>query len=121
MHKFLLRMLRNALVAFAVVGGGLALGASGYHYIEGLAWIDALLNASMILFGMGPVDPVRTFAGKLFATFYAMFSGMVFLSVTAVLFAPLFHRMIHRFHLQIAEDDDPPHAAAKSRPPAQPH
>ncbi|HZZ07941.1 MAG TPA: hypothetical protein VFE43_05330 [Candidatus Binataceae bacterium] len=69
--------------------GSLALGVCGYHFIEGLPWIDALLNAS-ILGGMGPVDPLRTTAGKLFASFYALYSGLAIISIAGLLIAPLF-------------------------------
>lgn len=69
-----------------------------------LTWIDSLLNAAMILTGMGPVDPMKSMAGKLFATFYCLFSGLVFLSLMAIILAPNYHRFLHTFHL--AEDDD---------------
>lgn len=75
----------------------------GYHATEGLSWIDALLNASMILGGMGPVSEIRTTAGKLFASAYALFSGVLFLAVAGVLLAPLVHRMLHRLHLESGE------------------
>ena len=80
--------------------GSLTLGVCGYHFLAGLAWIDALLNASMILGGMGPVDPVKTTAGKLFASFYALFSGLVIIGVASLLLAPLIHRFLHEFHLE---------------------
>lgn len=113
-RQFFLRLLRMAAIALAVVAGGLGIGVVGYHVTEDLPWIDALLDASMILFGMGPVHPLTTTAGKLFASFYAMFAGLVFVAVSAVLFAPLFHRMIHMFHLQLTDDDDDP---ATPQPP----
>jgi len=78
----------------------LGLGVMGYHYVSGLKWIDALLNASMILTGMGPVDTMVTTKAKLFASFYALFSGVVFLGVASVLVAPFAHRLLHRFHLE---------------------
>lgn len=78
----------------------LALGAAGYHFTEGMPWLDALLNASMILTGMGPVNILQTAAGKLFATFYALFSGIAFLTTVAILFAPIIHRFLHRLHVQ---------------------
>jgi hypothetical protein len=81
----------------------LGIGVLGYHLTEGLPWLDALLNASMILGGMGPVDPIRTDAGKWFASFYALFSGMVLLVAAGVLIAPVFHRFLHRFHLEIKD------------------
>jgi hypothetical protein len=72
----------------------------GYHYFGELSWLDALLNASMILSGMGPVNELRTTAGKLFATFYALFSGVAFITIVGVLFAPVIHRFLHKFHLE---------------------
>jgi hypothetical protein len=76
----------------------------GYHFLEGFSWIDSLLNASMILGGMGPVNPLQTNNGKLFASAYALFSGMIFLVIIGVLFAPLFHRFLHHFHLEAEEE-----------------
>jgi len=70
-----------------------------------LTWIDALLNAAMILTGMGPVNPMVSVAGKLFATFYALYSGIVFLAATAILLAPVIHRMMHKFHVPDEEDE----------------
>lgn len=102
---FYRRVAKNGVVALAVVCGSLALGILGYRFTEGLSWLDALLNASMILGGMGPVAALRTPAGKLFASFYALFSGIAFLSVAGILFAPVLHRFLHKFHL---ESDDRP-------------
>lgn len=102
--RFLVRVLRNLLISGGIVLGSLLIGALGYHRFARLAWIDAVLNAAMILTGMGPVDPITTDAGKIFATAYALFSGVVFLTAVAVLFAPLVHRFVHRFHL---DDEDP--------------
>jgi hypothetical protein len=76
---------------------------AGYHYLEGLPWIDAFVNAAMILSGMGPVSPLQTFGGKLFAGLYALYSGLIVIVAAGVLFAPVVHRMLHRFHLE-AED-----------------
>ena len=90
-----------ALVAFS-----LFMGSAGYHYLGELPWIDALLNASMILAGMGPVDPIRSSAAKLFASFYALYSGIAFLTMVAILMAPLLHRFLHQFHLEESEEDD---------------
>lgn len=98
--KFLRRVLLHALVAAGVVAVALGLGVLGYHTLGGLAWVDALLNASMILAGMGPVDVLRTTAGKVFASAYALFSGIVFLATAGILVAPLAHRMMHRLHLE---------------------
>lgn len=97
--EFAARLAGTFFKATLLMAAGLGLGVVGYHRIEGLPWIDALLEASMILGGMGPVAPIKTDAGKLFASFYALFSGIVFLSLSAVLMAPLLHRMLHRLHL----------------------
>ena len=97
--RFFRRMSLSALLAFGIVAVALFAGILGYHSIASLRWIDALLNASMILTGMGPVDPMTTNAAKLFASAYALFSGVVFLSAVGVVVAPIFHRIIHKFHL----------------------
>jgi hypothetical protein len=102
-REFLIRQLAYLLVAMAIIIGSLVLGVLGYHCLEGLAWVDALVNASMILGGMGPVNVLRTDAGKLFASFYALYSGIIFLVSVGVIMAPLYHRFLHRFHLE-AED-----------------
>ncbi|HBY93016.1 MAG: hypothetical protein M5U01_22720 [Ardenticatenaceae bacterium] len=102
---FLLRQARFGAAALAIIAGSLAIGIWGYHAFEGLPWLDALLNAAMILGGMGPVDPVRTTAGKLFASCYALFSGIIFLVAVGVLVAPLVHRFLHRFHLEVDSID----------------
>lgn len=101
--RFIKRMAISALFAAAIVSVALAAGVLGYHSLCGLRWIDAVLNASMILTGMGPVDAMTTNAAKLFASAYALFSGVVFLSAVGVVLAPIFHRVLHKFHL----DDGP--------------
>ena len=93
------RILRHFLIASLIVLISLGVGILGYHIFEGLNFIDSLLNASMILGGMGPVNEVKTDAGKIFASFYALFSGIVFLVIAGVIFAPIFHRFLHKFHL----------------------
>ena len=105
-RRFYGRMARSAGAAGAVVLGSLAIGVLGYHHFEHLSWLDSLLNASMILSSMGPVNPIQTDAGKLFASFYALFSGVAFITVIGVLFAPVAHRLLHRFHLQFVEEDE---------------
>jgi hypothetical protein len=94
------RIVRHVMVAIMVLLVSLALGVTGYHYVAGLQWIDALLNASMILTGMGPVDTMVTTGAKFFASLYALFSGVVFLGIASVLVAPFAHRLLHRFHLE---------------------
>jgi hypothetical protein len=99
-REFTGRLARSFAVASAFIGLSLAGGMAGYHFIEGMAWIDAFANASMILSGMGPLDPPKTFAGKLFAGCYALYSGLAVLVAAAVLLTPVVHRMLHRFHLE---------------------
>ena len=101
---FARRVAFNFLIGSLMLLIALGIGVLGYHFLEGLSWIDALLNASMILGGMGPVNPLQTTAGKLFASFYALFSGVVFIAAMGVLAAPLFHRFMHRFHLEVDKD-----------------
>jgi hypothetical protein len=101
--QFLTRLARSFGVTLLIVAFSLLLGGAGYHFFGQLPWIDAVLNASMILTGMGPVDPLRTTAGKLFATFYALYSGIAFLTMMAVLLAPVVHRLMHQFHLEEGE------------------
>ncbi len=97
---FYARVARSFALAFAIVLVSLGIGMAGYHGLEGLGWLDAFLNAAMILSGMGPVAPVQTTAGKLFAGCYALFSGLALVTTVAVIFAPLFHRFLHKFHLE---------------------
>lgn len=97
---FIRRLLRSGAVAGVVILLALLLGVLGYRLTEHLSWLDALLNASMILGGMGPVAELHTVAGKLFASFYALFSGVVFLGVASLLIAPLLHRLMHHFHVE---------------------
>lgn len=101
--EFYWRLVRSFGLTLLIVAFSLLLGSAGYHYFGDLPWIDALLNAAMILTGMGPVDHMNSAAGKLFATFYSLYSGVAFLSMVAVLTAPIFHRFLHKFHLE--EDD----------------
>ena len=103
---FFLRLFRNFLATLAIVGFSLGIGTLGYHYFGGVGWIDGFLNASMILTGMGPVDKMETDSGKLFAAFYALYSGLVFLTMVVVLVTPIYHRFIHRFHLDSEQEAD---------------
>ena len=102
--EFTRRMVRFSLVTAGIIIFSLAIGILGYHYLESLSWIDSLLNAAMILGGMGPVNPLQTDAGKVFASFYALYSGIVLLASVGVLAAPMFHRFMHRFHIELEED-----------------
>lgn len=105
-HAFLRRVAKFFGLAFVVVGIALALGILGYHYIAGFGWIDSLLNASMILGGMGPVGDLPSDAAKVFASFYALFSGLVFISVMGIVLAPAAHRALHLFHLDERDQDE---------------
>jgi len=95
-HRFLLALALSA----GLVGFSLGLGVLGYHFIAGLGWVDSLLNAAMILTGMGPVNTLNSDAAKLFASAYALFSGVVFITATGILLSPMFHRVLHRFHIE---------------------
>jgi hypothetical protein len=99
-HRFMLRLLRSAGIASGIIMSALGIGVLGYHYLEGLSWVDAILNAAMLLGGMGQVSELHATGAKLFASAYAIFCGVVFLTVAAVLFAPVAHRLLHRFHLE---------------------
>lgn len=103
--EFYHRLAWFAGLSAGIIIVSLLIGILGYHYFESLPWLDALLNASMILGGMGPVDPLQTVAGKIFASFYALFSGMVLLVAVGVLISPIFHRILHRFHLEADASD----------------
>jgi hypothetical protein len=96
---FAKRVARHVMLALSVCALALGTGVVGYHYLGELEWLDALLNASMILGGMGPVDPLHKPVAKLFASGYALFSGLAFIGVASLLLAPFAHRLLHSFHL----------------------
>ena len=98
-RAFVGRVARHTALAFVFVCVGLGVGVLGYHFFDGLNWIDSLVNASMILGGMGPVDPLKNDAAKFFASFYALFSGLAFVAIATTLVAPFVHRLLHRFHM----------------------
>lgn len=97
---FLRRASRHLLWGAALLLLAVGLGTVGYHTVGHLDWIDAFLNASMILSGMGPVDRMATAPGKLFAAFYALFSGLIFIAVTGIVVAPWIHRLFHWIHVE---------------------
>ena len=109
-RRYLWRVSKHALAALLLVFGTLSIGMAGYHCFEDLPWVDAYVNAAMILGGMGPVAELHTTAGKLFAGTYALFAGIVFLVGVSVAFAPVVHRTMHRFHLG---DEEPEPAAPR--------
>ena len=88
----------TTLVTLALVAVSLYVGMAGYHYLENMSWVDSLLNASMILGGMGAVNPLYTNAGKIFASFYALYSGFFLIIFGGLLMVPIFHRILHKFH-----------------------
>ena len=91
--------------AAALVGASLLMGMAGYHWVAGLAWVDAFQNAAMLLSGMGPVGELATSRGKIFAGLFALYSGLVFLVVTAFVLAPVFHYVLHRFHWEAGRNE----------------
>jgi len=99
-NAFMVRMGGYFFLSGLAFTFSLSLGILGYHFFAGLPWLDSLLNASMILTGMGPVNPVTTVAGKLFASFYALYSGVAFLTTIALFLSPLVHRLMHSLHLE---------------------
>ena len=101
---FMRRMGHSMFVVCLLIGLSLASGMLGYRCYEGLPWTDAFLNASMILGGMGPVDAMKTEAGKIFAGLYALYSGLAFLALAGLLFGPVAHRILHRFHYEADEE-----------------
>jgi hypothetical protein len=109
--RFFRRLGANVALALIFITVSLAAGMAGYHWLGGLGWVDAFLNAAMILSGMGPVDNLTNDAAKLFAGFYAIYSGLLVVATSALIFAPVLHRVLHRLHVkdeQDADDDDPP-------------
>lgn len=97
-HLFVARMIRHGGYAAALVGLSIVVGSAGYHWLAGTSWIDGFLNACMLLGGMGPVGDITPVAGKIFAALFALYAGLVFLAVATLLTAPVFHRLIHKFH-----------------------
>ncbi len=102
-HVYFKRLLKSFLVATIYMAFSLSLGVLGYHFWGNMEWMDALVNASMILGGMGPVDVVKTDSGKIFTSFYALYSGISFLTAFAILIAPALHRLLHKLKLEVEE------------------
>ncbi len=105
-RHFVRRLAGHSLAALLVVGVSLAVGTLGYHRFGRLAWIDAFLNTSMLLGGMGPVGELCTDSGKIFASLFALYSGLMLIAVTTLILAPVLHRILHRVHLEDAEVDE---------------
>src|ERR1017187_2890505 len=100
-REFLLRLARSMGLGLGIIAVCLGIGMGGYHFLEKLSWIDAFLNAAMILSGMGPVAALQTSAGKVFAGFYALFSGLALISIMGIIMAPVVLRFLHKFHLDM--------------------
>lgn len=103
-HKFYARMRTHSLLSVVVLGGSMLIGMVGYHFLEDLGWIDSYVNAAMILSGMGPLDPIKTTAGKIFAGTYSLFSGVIFLTTVGFFLMPAIHRFLHKCHLESARE-----------------
>jgi hypothetical protein len=103
---FINRVIKSLGLAVCMMLMALAIGISGYHWVAGFGWIDSLLEASMILGGMGPVNPLRSEGAKIFASLYALFAGLVFIAIMGVVLSPLAHRMMHKFHLEKGSRSD---------------
>jgi hypothetical protein len=102
-RRFARRLALSVALSAAIAAVALVLGVAGFHYIGEVPWIDALHNASMILGGMGPVAEMKSDAAKLFSAAYALFCGLVFISVVAVTLVPVLHRLLHKFHIDEAD------------------
>ena len=96
---FVKRVVASLAIGVGLMAFALCIGIAGYHWLAGLDWIDSLLEASMILGGMGPINPLSNSAAKVFASVYALFSGVVFIALMGIVLSPLAHRMLHKFHL----------------------
>ena len=107
MNKFVLRLLWHCVFALFVIACALVIGILGYHFLDGLSFLDSFLNASMILGGMGPVNELHSSSAKLFAGFYALFSGLFFVGAVSIIIFPIAHRFLHILHLN--DDDDKKH------------
>jgi len=104
-REFYRRFAKYFLWSQLLVAAALGIGMIGYHCFEGMNWVDAFVNAAMILSGMGPVGELKSDSGKIFAGCYALFSGLVFITVAGVLIAPIAHRALHKFHLESGKKD----------------
>lgn len=111
-RHFIWKLSRNLLIGTLIIVFCLGVGMLGYHHYEKMSWVDAYVNAAMILSGMGPVSPLETEPGKIFAGSYALFSGIVFLFVMALILAPIVHRFLHKFHME--DDENKNKAPSKS-------
>ena len=112
LSAFYRRLARSVAIGLLVIASTLGIGMLGYRAFEGMSWVDAFVNAAMILSGMGPVSTLQTEGGKIFAGCFALFSGLAFFAILGIIFAPAVHRFLHRFHMEEAQ-----HTA---KPPGKP-
>jgi hypothetical protein len=115
--RFFRRLGANVGLALVFITVSLAVGMAGYHWLGGLGWVDSFLNAAMILSGMGPVDALTASGAKLFAGFYAIYSGLLVVATSALIFAPVMHRLLHRLHVKDEQDPDDDDDKATDRGP----
>lgn len=101
LSKFVTHLTRNVICGLLFIVIALFIGMVGYHDFEHMSWIDAFVNAAMILSGMGPLTPLVTFSGKLFAGLYALFSGLAFIAIMVIIFSPVIHRFFHKLHIDM--------------------
>lgn len=102
LSKLIMHLLRNTVWGLIFIVLALYIGMLGYHGFENMSWIDAFVNAAMILSGMGPLTPLVTFKGKLFAGVYALFSGLLFIAIMVLIFSPLIRHFFHKLHLEMS-------------------
>ena len=105
-RQYFVRLARGVGIGLIVIACALGMGMVGYRTFEGMSWVDAFDNAAMILSGMGPVSSLQTNGGKIFAGCYALFSGLAFIAILGIIFAPVFHRFLHKFHEEEAKRAD---------------
>jgi hypothetical protein len=113
---FARRLAVNVVIAACLILISLIVGMAGYHYLDHVAWIDAFDQTAMIVGGMGPYSEPKTFGGKLFAGIFALYSGLLLIGLTVFILTPLFHRVMHSFHLPGGEDQDGTAHARRTRP-----
>ena len=105
-HHIILHVTRNLVIGVVLILIALYIGMLGYHEFESMPWVDSFINASMILSGMGPVNEMKTEAGKIFAGCYALFSGLAFIAIVVIIWSPIFHRFFRKIHLETTADKD---------------
>ena len=102
---FIKRQIASLAIGLTILVCALFIGIAGYHWIAGFDWVDSLLEASMILGGMGPINALKTSGAKVFASLYALFSGVIFIALMGIVLSPLAHRMLHKFHLDDKDEE----------------